>query len=485
MESPYYFEGMNLGRDLGHTGAIGAADRVTTEKKRSLPAPPIVAGCTYLRPGQAAYEERIKTIYNARTSIRPALFAMCETSVAIGKVITWARDKTVPFAIRGGAHSFEGFSGSPSLVVDISRLNKVSFDKTTKTVTVGAGATLGDIQAALKGTGYVLVCGTCPTVGVAGHVLGGGYGLLARASGLAMDSLTNIRLVDANGHFVAASLTSNQDLFWACRGGGGGSLGVVFELTIRVHPVAKVDVFSVGWSLPQDRAAKIIDAWQKWAPHANRGITALLKVSKATIGQNVSLKCIGQSIAARAELENGLNALELVEAPTTPRNIQNLTFSEAFQKFAGAGGDPHLQKERSDFLPLLNAGGIIRALQLIVAQPKSDVGLIFNAYGGAINDLADDATAFPHRSSVNYMIHYYAGWDDPTKTKYKLDAMTSFYDGMRPYVPGKAYVNYSDAQLGPHFATAYWGSNLARLKTVKRTVDPNNLFTFAQSVPLV
>ncbi|MER9896916.1 FAD-binding oxidoreductase [Mesorhizobium sp. M0130] len=474
---------MDFGLDEGDPRATQGVDTPAGEMDWVLPEPPTTAGCTFLRPGQKAYEDRIKTIYNARTAIRPALFAMCETAAAIGKVISWASSKSLPFAVRGGAHSYEGFSGSSSLVVDISKLKQVSFDKTSKTVTVGAGATLSAIQTELKGTGYALACGTCPTVGVAGHVLGGGYGFLARAYGLAMDSLTSVRLVDPKGNSLVANASSNQDLFWACRGGGGGSFGVVFELTLRVHPVGDVDIFSVGWALPPDRAARVIDAWQKWAPQADNGITALLKVGKGA-GQNVSLKCIGQSIAARTKIEKGLKALEAIEKPITPHSIQKVTFWQAFQKFGGSSRDPYFQKERSDFLPLLNALGIRQALQQIVAQPTSDIGLIFNAYGGAINDLGEDATAFPHRSSVSYMIHYYAGWDAPKLTQSKVAAMTAFYDGMRPFLPGKAYVNYSDAQL-TSYQTAYWGKNINRLKKVKRTFDPGNLFQFKQSVPLV
>ncbi|MBB3290396.1 MULTISPECIES: FAD-binding oxidoreductase [unclassified Rhizobium] len=483
MEKPHFFEGMEFGGDQVDPRAIVRGGAQTIETELTFPEPPVIPGCTYLRPGQVAYDERIKTIYNARTLMRPALFALCETASAISKIISWARDKGVLFALRGGAHSYEGFSGSSSLVIDIGKMKQISFDKISKTVTVGAGARLGDIQAVLKGTGYALVCGTCPTVGIAGHILGGGYGFLARAYGLALDSLTNIRLIDVKGNIVVANASTNKDLFWASRGGGGGSFGVVFELTIRVHAVDTVDVFSVGWSLPRDRAANIVDGWQQWAPHANKGITALLKASKAASGQNVSLRCIGQSIAARSELEKGLKALEAIEKPTIPRSIKKVAFWDAFQKFAGSGRDPYYQKERSDFLPSLNAAGIKQALQQIVAQPSSDIGLIFNAYGGAIDDLGEDATAFPHRSSVNYMVHYYAGWDDPTLTSKKMAAMTAFYNGMRPFVPGKAYVNYSDAQL-LDFATAYWGNNLARLKNIKRTFDPSNFFRFQQSVPL-
>ncbi|WP_137136689.1 FAD-binding oxidoreductase [Rhizobium sp. FKY42] len=483
MERPYFFGEMDLGDPADDPGVADGSDALSVEQRKFLPKPPAIAGCTFLRAGQAAYEDRMKTVYNRRTLIRPSLFAVCKSAIAIGKVVSWARDNAIAFSIRGGGHSYEGFSGNTSVVIDVGEINQISFDKVVKTVTVGAGAKLGQIQAALKGTGYALVCGTCPTVGVAGHVLGGGYGLLSRARGLAADSLIGIRLIDPKGNILVANASTNKDLFWACRGGGGGSFGVVFELTIRVHPVASVDVFSVGWTLSKERAAKIVDAWQKWAPKADRGITALLKVSKSGSGPNLSIRCLGQSVASRTELERALAALAAIEAPIGPRAIKTYMFWDAFQKYAGTGRDPYFQKERSDFLQSLNAAGIEQMLEQVVTQLFNDVGLILNAYGGAINDLTETETAFPHRSSVGYMIHYYAGWDDPRLTPRKTRAMTAFYDGLQRFMPGKAYVNYSDVQLRD-FATAYWGQNLKRLKQVKRSFDPDNLFAFQQSVPL-
>jgi FAD/FMN-containing dehydrogenase len=81
------------------------------------------------------------------------------------------------------------------------------------------------------------------------------------------------------------------------------------------------------------------------------------------------------------------------------------------------------------------------------------------------------------------MIHYYAGWDNGGATGQRVRAMEAFYAGMRPYVPGKAYINYCDSKLND-WPTAYWGPNLARLKAVKRSVDPTNIFRFLQSIPL-
>jgi FAD binding domain/Berberine and berberine like len=481
VESPHHFPDMD--RLSTH------ADQETDEQpspdlaapRASLPPLPTIPGCTFLRPGDADYGAHV-TVYNARTEIAPALFAICSTASAVSDVFAWVKANNLPFVVRCGGHSYEGYSCSSGTVIDIRNLKSVTFDHPSMTVTVGAGASINDIQTALRGKGVAFVSGTCPTVGVAGHVMGGGYGLLARAYGLACDNLKAITLVTAAGTVVQASHDANPDLFWGCRGGGGGSLGITTEFVFAVHPISNVTVFGQSWTLPLARATKIIDAWQKWAPAADPGITALLKISRIN-NASVSLRCLGQSIAPSATLEHDLRALENIEPLSAPRTLQTKTFWDAFQYFAGSGADPRYQKEKSDFVPSLSSTGIMTLLTKLAGQSSNQIALIFNAYGGAVNDLGESDTAFPHRQSIRFMIHYYAGWDNGAATRQRVCAMAAFYAGMRPYVPGKAYINYCDSQLDD-WATAYWGPNLARLIGVKRSVDPTNIFHFPQSIPL-
>jgi FAD/FMN-containing dehydrogenase len=446
-----------------------------------LPPIPSIPGCTMLRPGDAGYAARVK-VYNARTQQAPALFAICSTASAVAGVLRWLKDKHVPFSVRSGGHSFEGFSNSPSVVIDVGALKRVRFDKPSLTVTVGAGATLGDIHAGLKAESVAFVAGTCPSVGVAGHALGGGYGLLARAYGLACDNLRSLTMVDASEAIVTASATMNADLFWASRGGGGGSLGIATELVFQVHPIEQVVVFGLSWSLPPDRAQRVIEAWQRWAPTAHKGTTALMKIGKVD-GRTIALRCLGQSIAPRAVIDRDLRALAAIEPLSGPRTFLPKTFQDSVKYFAGTpGADPLYQKEKSDFVPSLSADGIATLLHRIASQSSTHIAVILNAYGGAIKDMQDDDTAFPHRSTAAYMLHYYSGWNSASSTGGRVAEANAFYGAMRSFVPGKAYVNYSDSDL-VNWQVAYWGQNLPRLKTVKRSHDPANLFRFAQSIP--
>src|ERR1700685_1858272 len=184
--------------------APGQATQETTQERPSdaraptlsLPPLPTIPGCTMLQRGDPDYAAHVQ-VYNARTQVAPASFAICSTASAVSGVFAWVKANKLPFGVRCGGHSYEGYSCSSGVVIDIRDLSSVTFDRPSMTVTVGAGASIDDIQKALKGNGVAFIAGTCPTVGISGHVMGGGYGLLARAYGLACDNLKAVTLVTA------------------------------------------------------------------------------------------------------------------------------------------------------------------------------------------------------------------------------------------------------------------------------------------------
>jgi FAD/FMN-containing dehydrogenase len=190
----------------------------------------------------------------------------------------------LPFALRCGGHSFEGFSQSANVVIDTRKIDDVTLDAGSQTVTVGAGASLGTVYKALKGRGFAFAAGSCPTVGVARHALGGGFGLLGRAYGLICDNLVSLNIVDAEGGILTIDAQQHPDLFWACRGGGGGSFGIATKFRFRVQALPRVAVFGVTWALATARAVRLFDAWQRWAPTAPNAITSIMKVGRRSDG---------------------------------------------------------------------------------------------------------------------------------------------------------------------------------------------------------
>jgi FAD/FMN-containing dehydrogenase len=445
-----------------------------------LPAPPKLppSEATLLRPGDPQFASYLSA-FNSRTVLSPQLRALCRTPQAIGVMVDWCRDYGVSFALRGRGHCFEGFSQSSSVVIDTRPIRKVTVDSATKTATVGAGASLGDIYIAAGVRGLAFPGGSCPTVGVAGHALGGGYGFLARPFGLACDNVLSFDLISPQGRTLHADRNHNSDLYWACRGGGGGSFGAVTGFRLQLHSVKNVITFSMNWrQLTPERAADVLKIWQRWAPHAPATVTANLVINRHPEG-GINLHCAGQSIGTLAELKRELKAL-----PAAPR-ISPVPMFAAINDFAGGVPgwiyESSLMKGKSDYVtaPLTDDGLATLMEQITGAE---DVYVICDAYGGAISRVAADATAFAHRGSTLFSIQYATYWTDAAETPRRLDVLRKFYAAMRPYVSGGAYVNYCDVDLAD-WPTAYWSQNLARLKRIKTAFDPDNVFQHSQSVP--
>jgi FAD/FMN-containing dehydrogenase len=458
--------------------ALLFARRVRAQPSPLPPLPPLSpSDALLLRPGDASFAT-YQPAFNARTMLTPQLRALCKTASAVGTMVDWCRSNNVPFALRSGGHSYEGFSQSASVVIDTRLMSAVNVDAAGKTVTVGAGASLGSIYKALAPHNLAFAAGSCPTVGVSGHALGGGYGYLARPFGLTSDNLLGIDLVDPQGRQVHADAQQNPDLFWANRGGGGGSFGVATGYRFQLRRLTNVLVFRIDWTgLDPAHAAAILKDWQAWVPQAPSSIDATFLIRRHPNG-GVDLRCSGQSIGSRRDLQRALRPLS--RAP----QIRSMSFFAAVNYFAGGKSgwtySSAPMKGKSDYvLSPLSDDGATTLMDQVGAKPG--VYVICDAYGGAIARVAADTTAFAYRAAL-FSVQYGSTWTDPQDTPQRLAAMRELYAAMRPYVSGAAYVNYCDLDL-TDWQDAYWGANLARLKQIKSAFDPGNVFRHAQSVP--
>lgn len=418
--------------------------------------------------------------YNLRVLKTPQVRVLCASPGAVATAIQWAQVNNVPLAIRSGGHSFEGLSGGTGLVIDTRPMRSLDIANDRQSFSVGAGSLLGDVYAALSRYGRSVPAGTCGTVGITGHTLGGGYGMLARPFGLASDSLISLLLVNAQGQVINCSATENADLFWALRGGGAGSFGIVTKLQFKTHEVATVRTYGFGYKgVTLKTAAKFMKTWQQWAPNAPRELNSLMKVSRAA-GDLVNLRFIGQSVGSEDTLKKEISQITSILAPKD-LVIRDIAHMDSILRFGGGMADASVNmKGKSDYLKsVMSDEGLAAFLKNIPAG----VDVLFDAYGGAINDLTEDDSAFVHRAGTLCSLQYYTQWSDPQSEAGKLATLKKFHDSLRPYMSGSAYFNYCDLDV-QDYAKAYWGKNLDRLSQIKTLHDPANFFRHAQSVPL-
>jgi FAD/FMN-containing dehydrogenase len=413
---------------------------------------------------------------NKRFNIFPLAIVLAETVNDVAQAVRWCRKHGIQISTRSGGHSYEGFSLSKGVVIDVSKMTDVQIDPSKQTARVQAGIQLAPLYQALWEHSLTISAGSCPSVGIAGFTLGGGFGLLSRKWGLAADNLIELEMVNAAGELLTINQNHHPDLYWACRGGGGGNFGIVTALTFNLHKVYSVVLYEMRWSWEQ--APKVIETWQKWAPDVADELTCELSIEAKTnpIFSN------GQFLGTEEELRQLLEPLSRLGAPKI--KMWTTSFIEAVHYFEGGKGPP-FWKAKSDYvLEPLSSQGIQTILQhmALINDTHTISRIQFDNYGGAINRVAKGATAFAHRRGTLYSIQYIVSWNSKSQSVDKLAWLRRFYSDMRPYVSGFAYVNYCDLDL-ENWQHAYYGSNFSRLTQVKAKYDPKNVFRHAQSIP--
>ncbi len=439
-----------------------------------------------LRPGAAGYAAAAHVFNERFDHVRPHAVAFPLDAADLRAAIRFTTGHGIRVRARSGGHSYAGYSTlRDGVVIDLRRLAGISVDKRARTATIGAGAQLIDVASALSRHGAMLPSGSCPSVGIAGVTLGGGFGLAARRFGLTTDNLLSARVVTADGALRTVDRRHDSDLLWALRGGGGGNFGVVAEFTFRTHPLpASGAFFSVAW--PWSSAAEAVEAWQRWAPHAPDTVGSILHLNA---GGEPSITTDGQYLGSASQLRQLLAPLLSVTGArlTAASEMAYLPLQMVLAGCEGrssaachtvgtapGGTLPRMSfNAKSDYVahPLSAKGA---AALVAAAEASGSPGAILcDAYGGAVGQLAPDATAFVHREQL-FCIQYYgdgasAGWIDRAWRK------------MRPYVSGQAYQNYIDPALDG-WAKAYYGANLSRLRAVRERVDPHRYFAFPQAI---
>jgi hypothetical protein len=294
-----------------------------------------------------------------------------------------------------------------------------------------------------------------------------------------------MEVVEASGQIRNVSGQENPDPFWALRGGGNGNFAVVTNFNFRTSPVSMVARFGITWSKPIAQAAKIVQAWQQWLADLPPSITGTLHLTKDQ-GGLIKVHIAGLSVQSESNLKVELKRLQKVAGPADQVSTTTQTFKAAATIFNGnePPDDSVLMKGKSDYVtdPMTDQG-ILTLLNGLQKAP-GEIAMLCDTYGGAINKIASDATAFVHRDNTKYSIQYYMEWANPAASDANIAMMRTLYTSTRPHVSGAAYVNYCDLALGDGYARAYWGDNLPRLMKIKADVDPKNIFSHAQSVPL-
>jgi FAD/FMN-containing dehydrogenase len=430
-------------------------------------------GDQLLLPGDAGYEPA-RFAHNLGYDRRPAAIVRPRDAQEIAAAVVAARELELDLAVRGGGHSVAGHSTSDGgLLVDLSAMRAVDIDPFRRTGTAQGGTTAGEYTAAAQKHGLATPFGDTAHVGLGGLTLGGGIGWLARSYGLTIDNLLAVDLVTADGEVETVSESSDAELFWALRG-GGGNFGIAARFRYRLQPVHIVTGGMLVLPLDRDVLRGVLDASLE-APDELTTISFVMSLPPAPFvpAELVGTPAVIVMPVALGTPEEGaalMAPFRSIAAPIADM-VQPMPYEVMYQLTAAAA-TPSSEIVRSGFVNELSDA----ALDAIVDSHRAPEGAAamtqLRVLGGAMARVPADATSFAHRSAPIMTAVMAHDEGDPA-------AATALADHLHGAISGSAagvYANFLGNEGDARLRQAYPAATYERLAAVKRRVDPSNVF---------
>jgi FAD/FMN-containing dehydrogenase len=455
--------------------------------------------------------------YNTSATPKPLVIVTPTEISHVQATVICTKKVGYQLKIRSGGHDYDGISyisDTPFFILDMFNLRSIEVDIKDESACVQAGATLGELYYKIweSSKGYGFPAGVCPTVGVGGHLSGGGYGNMLRKYGLSVDNVLDAQIVDVNGKLLDRK-AMGEDLFWAICGGGGGSFGVIISYKIKLVPVPKtVTVFRVERTLDQN-ATDVVYKWQFVAPTISNDLfmrmllQPVTRKGKQTIRASIVTLYLGDSDSLVALLGKEFPELGLKKENCNETSwIQSVLWWANYDLGTSPDvlldrnpNDANFLKRKSDYVQKpIPKDGLEWLWKKMIDVGKT--GLVFNPYGGRMSEIPASATPFPHRAGNLYKIQYSVNWQEAGKEADKkfMTQIRRLHSYMTSFVsknPRSAFLNYRDLDIGvtvPNkdsfeqgsvYGYKYFNDNFDRLVKVKTAVDPENFFRNEQSIP--
>lgn len=427
-------------------------------------------GGKVVRPDDGPQFATAKQVFNTNyNDLTPAAVVAPTSAADVQKAMAFAAANNLKVAPRSGGHSYVGAStANGTMVLDLRQLpGGINYDAATGHVTVTPATDLYALHQALAAAGRGIPTGTCPSVGTAGHALGGGLGAQSRHAGLMCDQLTSATVVLPGGAAVTASATDHPDLFWGLRGGGGGNFGVTTALTFATFPTGEVDV--VNLDFPSQSFAQVLVGWQNWLRTADRSSWALADATADPMGPHCRILATcpagsGSSVAGAIIKAVGMQ----------PTGTENHTFNYLdLVRYLAVGNlnpSPLGYVGGSDVFPTITPAAAQGIASAFDAFPRGAgrALVIMHALDGALANVAPGASAFPWRRQSALVQWYVETSGSPSAATSWLNTA---HQAVQPYSVGR-YVNYLEANQPP---SRYFASNLAQLSAVRQKYDPGRV----------
>lgn len=430
-----------------------------------------------LLPGSEGYDVA-RRVLNPTINKFPALIVQPSGAADIMNAVTFARERELLVAVKCGGHSFSGKSTCEGgMQIDLSSFRSARVDAEARKAYVAGGSLLGELDHESMAQGLVTTAGTVSHTGVGGLTLGGGFGRLARRYGLALDNVTGVDIVTADGKLVHADANEHPDLYWGVRG-GGGNFGVVTSFEFRLHPMNRT-VIGGDIVFPMRELRNVLsfyadnvasapdDLYLDFVVNSDVGNEDGVVVLHACYSgpENEAEKILGPIRKAGTPVHDGIKAIDYVAIQsswdnTDPRNTGSYL--------------------KSGFINELPDNLVNTIVQNYRSFNERGTAMFFQHSGGAIGRVPAGSTAFAHRKSIANMFAV-VEWPMAESRDSHVKYIKEYWKDFEPFTDGW-YTNEVDDHAAGTVNSNYQG-NYERLVAVKNRYDPTNLFRLNANVP--
>jgi FAD/FMN-containing dehydrogenase len=417
---------------------------------------------------------------------RPALIARCAGEDDVVMALGFAREHGLAVAVRGGGHNVAGNGVcDDGVVIDLSGLRDVVVDPHARTVVVGPGVLLGELDRATQAYGLATPTGNVSMTGVAGLTLGGGLGWIARKYGPACDNLLSATVVTADGVRVTASADENPDLLWGLRG-GGGNFGVVTSFEYRLHPVGP-QVIAGGVLHAFSDAPEVFRFFADFVAGAPDELSVTASTFRAAPGMPIAPELHGELVTMLAvcwvgDLAEGERALRPLRSFGHPLAdlVAPMPYTALQSGSDAAYPDGQQNYWKSHYVDEITDGVITTLAEHAPRMTSPQSSFYFQHLGGAISRPAIDTAAFGHRHA-GFDFAILTVWEDPAEDPEHLAWARDFATAMQPHATG-VYVNNLGVEGTDRVKAAYAPATYERLVALKNAYDPTNVFHLNQNI---
>ncbi len=431
-------------------------------------------------PDAPAFDELRRT-FNAMLDRRPRLIVRPADTADVAAAVRWAAEQDLPISVRGGGHSVAGHAVGPdSLMIDLRDLRWVAVDRDARTADVGGGALLEDLDRATTAVGLAAPSGTYLETGLAGLTLAGGISYLLGCAGFACDALIGAELVAADGSIVEVDGSTEPDLLWALRG-GGGNFGVVTRLRYALIPLT--DLYGGGMRFAGPAVPEVLRlVLELQGPGAPDELTL-----QGVLGVDPELGPTASVVGAWVgPIEDGPGWFAPFKAlPGAFLDELGRTSYLALQALQDRMGPTYRHYWKGQFVRDVGAGLQASVVEHAAESPADSIVLIEPIHGLAHRIPAGHAALGSRMGLAN--ISALGVWSDPADDARVIDWARRTVAALEPYaLRGAGYLNYtSDDEPASRLEQAFGAASFARLQAVKRRMDPDNRFRFNANIPPV